>query len=261
MRDDLGQRLADWVDTSGRALELRTVRLFGQHPSNKQLNQSWPYEDPTTKQEREGDVLAVLGYVNAENLAVSIDLAIECKAAKDHPWVAFYDDWRMNTELSRLWVLDAGDWGGELAPLIEHLRTSGATATDRVATHAVSALGKDGKNFARDATLQAMSFARSRAELVRYTTDPKDATLAKAVLPIVVTQAPLFTCELSPDGDVLLEPVDRLDVWVQTPREGRRRLFVRTEESLKRLAGELDLFCVSHGVSTEGADPLSSRPA
>lgn len=144
-------------------------------------------------------------------------------------------------------MLDAGDWGGELAHLTEHLRTSGATATDRVATHAVSALGKDGKNFARDAALQAMSFAKSRTKPVRYTTDPKDATLAKAVLPIVVTQAPLFTCELSLEGDVLLEQVDRFDVWVHTPREGRRRVFVRTEESLERLAGELDLFCVSRG--------------
>lgn len=247
MGDDLGQQLTTWVETSGRALELRTARLFAGHPSMKQLNQSWPYEDPATKQEREGDVLAVLGYVNAGNLVVSIDLAIECKAAKDHPWVAFYDDRRMDPEMSRLWMLDAGDWGGEIPHLTEHLRTAGATATDRVATHAVSALGKDGKNFARDAALQAMSFAKSRTKPVRYTTDPKDATLAKAVLPIVVTQAPLFTCELSPEGDVLLEQADRYDVWVHTAREGRRRVFVRTEESLERLAGELDLFCVSRG--------------
>lgn len=192
-------------------------------------------------------MLAVLGYVTADNLSASIDLAIECKAAKDHPWVAFYDDQRIDPELSRLWMLDAGEWGVELSKLTEHVRTSAATATDRVATHAVSALGKDGKNFARDALLQAMSFAKSRLKPVRYTSDPKDATLAKAVLPIVVTQAPLFSCELSLEGDVLLEQVDRFDVWLHTPREGRRRVYVRTEESLGHLAGDLDMYCVSRG--------------
>lgn len=245
MSDDLPQKVASWVETSGRALELRTARLFGHFDSKKQLNQSWPYEDPSTRLEREGDVLAVLGYLNSENLSVSIDLAIECKAAKDQPWVAFYDDRRADTELASLWVLNSGEWGGELSHLIEHLRASPATATDRIATHAVSALGKDGRNLTRDAALQAMSFAKSRSTTVRYTTDPKDATLAKAVLPIVVTQAPLLTCELSPEGSVRLEQVDRFDLWVHTPREGRRRVFVRTEESLGELAGALDSFCLS----------------
>jgi hypothetical protein len=237
-------RLSAWVENSGRALELRTARTFRGGPSLRQLNQSVAYEDGVTKQQREGDVLAVLRYL-VDQLAVSIDLAVECKAAKDYPWVAFYDEQRVVPEIGELWFLPAGDWRADaLADLASEWREAPALSTDRVATHAVSAFGKDGKNFAHDAAQQAMSFARARAAVnYRYVGDPDNLTLAKAVVPVVVTQAPLFTCELTSDGQVLLSPAERFDVWLHSSREGRRRVYVRSETAVAHMADDLSAIC------------------
>ena len=67
----------------------------------KYANQSVAYEDPETKQQREGDVVAAYRWITDE-LAVSIEAAVECKAGKSHPWVAFYDDHRQVFETPTL---------------------------------------------------------------------------------------------------------------------------------------------------------------
>ena len=242
--EELLQRLSEWVEISGRALELRTARTFRERRCVRQLNQSVAYEDPVTKQQREGDVLAVFRYV-VDQLAVSVDVAVECKAAKEHPWVAFYDDQRFVPDLAQLWFLHGGTWStDELAGLVQQWLGATALSTDRVATHAVSAFGKDGKNFVHDAVQQAMSFARARAKINnRYVGDPDDLALAKAALPVVVTQAPLFTCELTPDGQVCLESVDRFDVWLPSSREGRGRVYVRSETAMSDMVDDLSAIC------------------
>ncbi len=56
-------------------------------------------------------------------------------------------------------------------------------------------------------------------------------------MPVVVTRAPIFTCELGPDGQVQLEAVERFDIWVHTER---RRVYARSESGLDVMANALD---------------------
>ena len=83
--DELHERLTGWIETSGRALELRTARTFRGRPFVRYANQSVAYEDPETKQQREGDVVAAYRWITDE-LAVSVEAAFECKAGKSDPW-------------------------------------------------------------------------------------------------------------------------------------------------------------------------------
>ncbi len=60
-------------------------------PQRGRIEQSVPFEDVNTKQQREADVLAVYHWITAK-LAVAVEVAAECKSGKANPWVAFYDD-------------------------------------------------------------------------------------------------------------------------------------------------------------------------
>ena len=229
----LPERLADWLETSGRALELRTARAFRAHPAVRRAEQSVAYEDVNSKHQREGDVLAVYHWLTG-NLAVSLEVAAECKGAVDRPWVAFYDHRRFTPLEARAWFQTVGAWPAEhQAELISEWHQSNVLLTDRVATHAVSAFGKDSKNDVHDAARQALSFAMARAKnTTRYTGDPADAEPMTAVMPTVVTRAPLFTCELDEAGGVVLNQVERFDMWIYTGRYERRRVYVRSERGL-----------------------------
>lgn len=237
MDDELQRKLAAWVEISGRALELRTARTFRSSPAVQFARQSVMYEDGPTKQQREGDVVAVYRWL-AGDLAVSLEVAVECKAGREHPWVAFYDDVERHRPHPDYWFISGANMDGPAATeLAQAWQEQTALSTRRIATHAVSAFGKDGKNFVHDAARQAMSFARARAASAgRYVDDPKDSRPAVAVAPVVVTQAPLFDCELTPDGEVILQAVDRFDLMLPTGRWDQRRVYVRSEAAVVDMA-------------------------
>lgn len=242
-RDELHERLLDWLETSGRALELRTARLFRGTSNVVFANQSVSYVDVTSKQEREGDVHAVFRWLSPTNV-VTLQLAIECKGGKDVPWVAFYDDLRLVPQQMFLWGMTAGEWSADRRDdFMDTWFESPDLAVDRVATHTVSTFGKEGNNQAANAVRQALSFARARVKSgpFHFEGDPELLPIS-IVLPVVVTQAPLFTCELNAGGEVLLQPVEGFDVWMWGDPGVRRRVYVRTEEGLSRFAQSLDQF-------------------
>ncbi len=83
----------------------------------------------------------------AGNLAVSFEVAAECKGGVDHPWVAFYDQFRRVPMEPDAWFQMTDNWPTEYqAELVSAWHSRNALMTDRVATHAVSAFGKDSKN-------------------------------------------------------------------------------------------------------------------
>lgn len=235
-------KVLDWVETSGRALELRTARTFAECSAARLVQQSVSYEDVNTKTQREGDVRAVFNTLTLTH-SVSIEVAAECKFSKHQPWVAFYDDKVFVPSAADSWFLRTPSLDEDLqSDLVREWMASAPLMTDRVATHAVSALGADTKkNFAHDATLQALSFARSLATgATRWSADPAHLSPVAAVVPVVVTQAPLFSCELTATGEVSLKQVDGFDVWLYVKRTKRYRVYVRSEAGLREMAAGLE---------------------
>ncbi len=221
------------------------------------MNQSVAYEDPRSGQQREGDVLADYPWF-AESSTSYVEAAVECKSAKDHPWLAFYDKRRGTPRSPTAWFVPTKDWQSrakDLALVTFEWARDPALTTDRVATHVVTALGNDKINPASDAVRQALSFAlaRSKAErLFQSNLAADDRGIADGlVVPVVVTQAPLFACQLDENGEIAVKPVDQFDVWVWPEHQKRHRVYVRTEASFGEMAKAFSRLRSSFDVDSE----------
>jgi hypothetical protein len=80
-----------WLDTSGRALELRVARQF-RRLGNAAVEQSRAYNDVQTAKQREPDVVARFEWTGLNSVPCSLAVAVECKSSKGNPWVAFLSD-------------------------------------------------------------------------------------------------------------------------------------------------------------------------
>jgi hypothetical protein len=59
------------------------------------------------------------------------------------------------------------------------------------------------------------------------------------IMPLIATAAPLVTCRLNSDGEVVLEQVHYLHVWGHDYAGQRRRVYVLAEPRLPRFAAAL----------------------
>lgn len=240
MPEDLTENLLQWVEGSGRALELRVARAFASEGGARYVRQSISFQDPNmSSTTREGDVLAGYHWI-ANGLSITVEATIECKSGKSHPWVAFFDDVWVRPERPDELGTIGGEWPDDdlnaLAAAISH---SGVLRTVEMPTHALSAMGKDSVNSVMDAARQALSFASSRSNIAAsFADDPKGSVPVTVSIPIVITEAPLFTCRLSESGYIELEEVERFDVWVETSPYSRVRVLVTTETRGRELAAE-----------------------
>ncbi|KHL14354.1 UNVERIFIED_CONTAM: hypothetical protein LK11_26960 [Mumia flava] len=242
--NELTEKLYKWLEDSGRALELRAARSLMGTPGCRLALPAYQYEDGVTKKQREGDVMALFGGSNlSRTLNTSFRLAVECKSGSDKPWIAFYDQRRSThpAKLSDWWLPCGKDWTEELrTKVVGAFEWENGLLTDRLASHAVSALGKESINSAQDAIMQSMSFARALAgEGTLTMAGDNIGTVLGGVMPVVVTQAPLFQCELGHEGQPILTPVERFDVSVKFGQAPRRRVYVVSEAGLADLAGSL----------------------
>jgi hypothetical protein len=231
MGEDMLAKLEGWVETSGRALELRTARKFRVDGADF-VEQSVTYADPFGSAQREGDVSVRYTWTPPRGaLSMHLCLAIECKHSTS-PWVAFYDGREIFSEDWRHWVLLDGaetvlndlspSWHGR-----EPFRT------DQIATHVVAAFTKDSSNPANNAVRQALSFA------LALRNDRSGGPDTSATMPVVTTTAPLFACRLDGDNQVILEQVDGFDVWGYSGGGSMHRVYVRGELAMERLSETL----------------------
>jgi hypothetical protein len=237
---ELVEKISRWAETSGRALELRTARAV-RSGGAIWVHQAVTYSDPTTGTQREGDVIGSFRSAT-QRLSLTLELAVECKSGKKHPWVALVDRSRAGFSPSRIQTWCATDdetWPGTTAERVaQTISERPSFNVDGTAVHAAAALGDDSQNVAMNAARQALAFARARAR-GRFLNDPPGTVPLKAVLPIVVSNAPFFTCELDEDGEISVEPIDQFDVLVPDESGYLSRVYVRNEASFGALVRDL----------------------
>lgn len=229
----LSNKVVDWVETSGRALELRAARILAQHGAT--VTTSFPYVDVSPPNaQREGDVLADFPYVGFNASRCLLRLVVECKNTSDKPWVGFYGETQGPSEpsLDSIAVFAHGSHVGIVEPAKDWIGNSPFDAP--AASHIVTALGKDEQNPANNAVRQALSAAHSVKQ--SYVKTPYDSVSNGArgwiILAGVVTTSPLFTCRLGEEGSIEVDQVDRIDVWGHGPDGKPYRVFVLTEGEL-----------------------------
>lgn len=237
MTDDFLQGLRSWLEKSGHAFELRTARAFREGGA-KPVTLSFTYADPISGMLREGDVLAEFRWMAMNDTPASIEVVIECKSGRDHPWVAFHDrPFARHTQLND-WVYAAhGPFVGVTEPLAEAWAGMPPFDAHRVASHLVAAHTNDSRNPAGDAVRQVLSTAEGRWQ--RYIGGQHQDRRGCIIVPVVVTEARLVECELDADGQMQLQEVPT--VVVAGPRRGEQpaRVYVVSEGAVPAFARSL----------------------
>lgn len=234
MGDDFLDGVGRWLEKSGHAFELRTARSFrggGARP----VTMSFSYTDPNSGALREGDVLAEFSWTAMNDTPASVEVVVECKSGRDHPWVAFYDRVFAGGSALEDWVYNAhGPFVGVIEPLAEAWIGTPPFDATRVASHLVAAHTKDSRNLASDAVRQVLSAAEGRWQryVQRQSQDPRGCV----IVPVIVTGARLVECQLDTDGCVRLAEVS--SVVVTGPRRGEKpaRVYVVTESAVTQFS-------------------------
>lgn len=137
-----------------------------------------------------------------------MEAVTECKSGTRKPWVAMLDHTRVPAGELKDWAAYAHGPFTAITDRLSSLWVGREPFNDaRLASHVVTALGSDDgsgtkPNPANDAIRQVMSAtAAARLDYIGgHHTNPRGFV----VLPVVVINAPLFTCELDDDGEVRL---------------------------------------------------------
>lgn len=241
--------LLEWLETSGRALELRVIRAFRRAA---QVKHSVYYEDSESGKSREADVIARFHGTPRQGGPPQLDVVVECKTGKPgSKWVAFRDGSSPSHFYPNedLWLTatkpgvksrfeDAWEWRPPL--------------TDRVNASSI-VTAHDGKDSAHDAVQQLVSAVSGQAEYVRRNdvrqSQSFDETAQQtfawsepeaAVLGLVITTLPIYVAELGGDDIPQVQPVELVAVSNGRPQQaGPTRVFVAREAALPRIVTEL----------------------
>ncbi len=233
--NNLESKLLDWLEKSGRGLELRVARTM-QQVGGARVRPSLNYVDAVTGAVRESDVVAYFSWRSMNSTPCSLTVAIECKSGTSHPWIGFHKedpsptrrqikDWAVFAHAPQVGIIEPLDelWVGD----------SPFSRRDPVATHVVTAFS-GGNNPAGDAVRQALSCATALRE--DYVRSQHDDRRGMVLLATVATAAPLFTCQLDDDGTIRLERTAGIDVWGYDAAGQRRRVYIRSEAALDDFA-------------------------
>ncbi len=211
------QQVRTWLRKTGYSVELRTAAAF--QAQRLAVEAARYYLDRDGETLREIDVVAT-GWQTKGTPAAAATLevvhVVECKGASGHPWVAFLGDNRFSRDEDVLETMRIDRRGGTLDHRNGEYTVNGLavvglhhapllTWTDRTAYSVTETGGKPGQSY--NAVRQVLSAVDGYA---RDMPDRTDREVVRVTIPIVVTAAPLVTCRLDEDGDVVLEEVDRV---------------------------------------------------
>jgi hypothetical protein len=259
-RDDLKQKVREWLEKEGYPLELKTAAALRAAGFPGVLPSAY-YQDPEGGGLREIDVYA---FVTADgNTAASVSVHVECKSQTNRPWVFFED--AVNWGSKRLVTIGRACSPRARAVFEGHARGPGLSSmrllrlTDPAASSVIQAsLGvhrpDDPESSPADLAPSRVGGARAQATQPRnqvqshggQRTQGGDRAFAalmsaakaavaevqqhddalnrpqdvKVALPVVVIEAPMFVCRLGDGGELDLHETDEIDVVFRRPVAG-----------------------------------------
>ncbi|MFD6354072.1 hypothetical protein [Nocardia tengchongensis] len=248
--DKLSERVTGWLRDQGYPFEMRTARELRRKGIAAHLGQY--YTDIETGQQRETDVCAFVERREDHGLrgrSVCGHLVIECKSARDKPWILFTDEQRSRFRRAyadqrfaipnNKWLSPVGKqtWKAGPVPLLEGYRPFGYTL--------VRAFGNGNDDVAYGAVMSVAKAAAGLRNKYAADADTLGVAIRAVVLPVLLVDAPLFQCELDDEGQERLTSIDRGTlVWryqlgPDLPKE--TLVSVVTTSALSALADDLKL--------------------
>jgi hypothetical protein len=224
-----------WLEKHGYPLEVRVARAFrAAHPLQEFLGfeeavrQSKSYIDNETEKVREADVVATwwnpIRYEIDQSRTnpraadwLGIILVIECKRSAV-PWIALTSDpvpqiaWR--NKLLRSLPIESYDESRLPWEVDQRADTAPLLNWQRQLVHAVVSMSKEDSRRSQpyDAIRQVMSAAQGIVKEVGGAGDLPSTSWVDLVVPVIVTDAPLFECWLDQDDEIQLRRVP-VTVW------------------------------------------------
>jgi len=212
-------KVEKWLQESGFPLEMEVAQALTH--VGFEVSQSAYYLDPETSEAREIDVIATMESAQT-SIPVRMTAVVECKSSRDVPWIVFRrigPPFMPESVVGSLATTRAGI--GFLARLKRNrsaTRLPLFSAREYVGYGITQAL-KDKPNNAYGAV---MNVAKAADMHLRSSDIPLVAQeVVHIVLPIVVTEAPLFETHLNIKGEMQLEHVQRSTLLWRNPSVGR----------------------------------------
>lgn len=234
--DSLPDYVRKFLARSGYPLEMRAARMFGRR--GFQVEQARVYIDLNTEVLREVDVLA---YSTNRTFYPGVGwaelrLVIECKRS-DKPWLMFVGDTTFTRSEQHFESLDIIEYGsGKL--------TEAHSADDMpVISHVGDIAYRIGTAAQRDDAFAALQQVNSavlgvRRDLVAPAEHQSDPMVV-VLVPVIVTDSPLFECRLDSNGEIAPKAVDKGLVLTRLRAEDRLQSVWIVSD--KELEGFVDL--------------------
>lgn len=213
MSTNLNDKLMNWLNEQGYPLEMTTAHLFRQH--GFRAFQSDYYTDPESNTQREIDVLAYR-QKDVEDATLRISFSVECKNAKDKPWIMFSSEDLKLAPPARV----AQRAGSKLAihflrllSRYETIQNTPLFSLPRRPGYGVTQAFSNGQDvpFAAcvGAAKSAISKARDFDSFINF-----QGAMSDIIFPIVLIEGKLFECYLSEDNAPILNEIQEgVLVW------------------------------------------------
>lgn len=202
--EDLNSKLAKWLKEQGYPLEMTVARTFtkvGFH-----IIQSEYYDDPETGKPREIDVSASI-QKSMNKFMGRVGFCVECKLAKDKPWIIFTSLERQLADPARIVQRAASSLGHVLLDRLHTRKDIQDLPMFRIPERSGYGLTQaftDKEDIPYSAVMAAAKAALALAKRV-------DAayvnSICEILFPVVVIDGKLFECYLDRAGEVVTSEI------------------------------------------------------
>jgi hypothetical protein len=219
MSEDFNTRVIAWLTKTGFPLEMRMAAACASIGFD--VTQSIYYVDSETHEARETDILATKEEVSGAAW-MRFFVVIECKAAKDAPWILFPRQAGTTDPAQRIRALT---FPRLTSPLIARLsrrgdiRDSPAFASSPVPSYGMVQALREKPDHAFAASMSIAKAAAAILEEVGKNSEEEETF--DIIWPVIITEAPLFEARLSGDGHIVVESVPRGVLAWRHPTAGR----------------------------------------
>lgn len=235
-KKSVSEHIESWLETSGNALELRTAQAFLKTTHLVQHSYHYVLREGGT---REVDVVA--RYINGSSgpgsVEVRVIVVVECKSLKQ-PWVLYPADRRKldaDDSLYKLYLKRESKPNGHV------IRAEGLHHSP-IFQSQEHYYGIVDTNQQKDMTYAAVNQAWSAVAGVARMITSQDANdaIVTIVVPVVVTNIPLFSVRLRENGEPEIEPIERaLLITRMGSHRGDRPVWVLNESVLEDFTHEI----------------------
>jgi hypothetical protein len=277
----LPAKIREWLNSQGYPLEMQTLQMCRE--ARLDADPSWFYLDKESGDYREADVRTATQEEMSGGSVLAITAIMECKQSRDKPWIVFTNSGYQGFNRFRFenrFIPDyMRDWWQALTETIDTHHLPYPLEPKKPMGYAlVRALATGDKDFAyaalmavTKAALGAVNDLEERAadHLKRH----HEPTLYYSlVLPVLVIDAPLYTCTLGDDGEPVLNESKRCTLnWgnrVSVDQPKSTLIEVVTKQAVPELLEELvaattDIHRIAdrHSVNAADFEPRGFEPS